>query len=274
MYKIGVSTNGNQPLTDETFRAMAENQIGAIEICLAPEKYKELDYKKIALLSKQYGITLWSYHLPFDPFSELDVSSPDPLIRNHTITYFSELMKKGADIGIATFVVHPSIEPIEDAEREDRLQRAMDTLDRLAETADQCGARIAVEDLPRTCLGHTADDVVQLISANDKLRVCFDTNHLLLDDPYAFMDTLKDRIVTLHISDYDFIDERHWMPGEGKLDWVRIVDGLEKINYQGVWMYEVPLKSGKTVMRSRDLTYRDFYENAMAVLNRKKPPVL
>ena len=107
-----------------------------------------------------------------------------------------------------------------------------------------CGAVIAVEDLPRTCLGNTSDDIRKLISVNDKLRVCFDTNHLLEEDNIEFMKKLADKIITLHISDYDFLNERHWLPGEGKLDWAAMFSTLKEIGYNGVWMYEIKIFAG------------------------------
>ena len=85
-----------------------------------------------------------------------------------------------AHIGIDKFIVHPSAEPIEKDLRSENFKYSMESLDRLAEIAYAEGAVIAVEDLPRTCLGNSADEIGKLISVNDKLRVCFDTNHLLL----------------------------------------------------------------------------------------------
>jgi sugar phosphate isomerase/epimerase len=55
----------------------------------------------------------------------------------------------------------------------------------------------------------------------------------------AFVEAIGSRIITLHVSDYDFIDERHLLPGEGKNDWAAIVDALERADYAGPWMYEV-----------------------------------
>ena len=144
-------------------------------------------------------------------------------------------------------------------------------MDTLAEIAYQNGAYICVEDLPRSCLGNTAEDVLSLLAANDKLKVCFDTNHLLKDDNLNFMDKLANKIVTLHVSDYDFINERHWLPGEGKLEWKPIYDALCEIGYKGPWLYEIGLKCPKTIYRERDLTYADFYENAQTIFAGKQP---
>ena len=153
-------------------------------------------------------------------------------------------------------------EPYTLEEREDRIKYSMESLDSLAEIAHGCGAVIAVEDLPRTCIGNTADEMLRLLSANDKLRVCFDTNHLLIDTNLNFIKKVGHRIVTLHVSDYDFVDEKHWLPGEGVTDFYELYSALKEVGYDGVWLYEIGLKPPKTLFRSRALTFDDFVRNA------------
>ena len=45
--------------------------------------------------------------------------------------------------------------------------------------------------------------------------------------------------MTTHISDHDYENERHWLPGEGKINWNALIGALEKIGYRGVFNYEV-----------------------------------
>ena len=71
------------------------------------------------------------------------------------------------------------------------------------------------------------------------MRVCFDVNHLFHESHKDFIDALGEKIITLHISDYDYEDERHWLPGEGEINWEELVSLLKKINYQGVFMNEI-----------------------------------
>ena len=52
--------------------------------------------------------------------------------------------------------------------------------------------------------------MLELISADERLVICFDTNHLLSEDPVEFIHKCGHKIVTLHVSDYDFIDEKHF----------------------------------------------------------------
>jgi sugar phosphate isomerase/epimerase len=150
------------------------------------------------------------------------------------------------------------------------LAASKNSLNELADFADLKGAVIAVEDLPRTCLGNCADEMLEILEANEKLRVCFDTNHLLKDTNGNFLKKVGDKIVTLHISDYDFVDEKHWLPGEGKVDWVEILEGLKSLGYEGVWMYEVGLGIPRSLTRSRNLTFEDFVRNAKEVFEEKE----
>lgn len=264
MHPIGISSCA-YALTDENFEALKQSGVDAAEVALKLDGQLALDCKEVAALAARHGIRLWSYHLPFSPFRIIDISSTDAEVRKYTLDTLTGLIQKAADAGLDKFVIHASGEPIEDAQREERIKHSMESLDYLAELAAREGAVIAVEDLPRTCLGNTAKELLRLISVNDKLRVCFDTNHLLKEDNVGFVEAVGEKIITLHVSDYDFIDEKHWLPGEGLNDWNAIFAALQKVGYKGAWMYELGRKAPASMPRSRDLTFEDFVRNAREI---------
>lgn len=211
----------------------------------AVEVYSPLlkDADEFVKLSRETGVELWSTHLPFS--GELDISRGDEFAEK-TVESHEEWLRIAANAGFKVAVVHPSAEPIADPDRPARLARSRENLMRLASFAKALGMRLAVEDLPRTCLGHTSDDINFLLCGNPDLGICFDTNHLLMEDNLNFVKRLGSRIITLHVSDYDFIDERHLLPGEGKNNWVGIADALEEAGYNGPWMNELSSKKGYT----------------------------
>ena len=176
MYKIGLSTPSNEELTEELFKSCTEAGISHIEISVSNELSKKLDYEKIKEWADKYGITLWSFHLPFWPFSEIDVSKPE--IADCTVEYLKTYVDKASKIGIDKFIIHASGEPIDECERTVRMETAKKSLATLAEYAKERGALIAVENLPRTCLGRNSSDIKELLSADERLRVCFDTKTL------------------------------------------------------------------------------------------------
>lgn len=273
MYPIGLSSCG-KPVTEELFSHYQKAGLTAIELSLNLEEYDTLPYDRVAAWAKKYEVQLWSLHLPFYPFDVLDISSLNRSLQRATIARLSEIIKRGAAVGIQKFIVHPSGEPIADEEREERLMTAQESLYTLADVAAKGNGILAVENLPRTCLGKNAAEIIRLTEIDPRLGVCFDTNHLLGEEAVSFIHRLGPKIVSTHISDYDFVDERHWLPGEGRLNWTAIVQALSAIDYRGVWMYELGFQAPKTITRSRDLTCEDFVTNANEIFARKKLTVL
>lgn len=273
MYQIGLSTCRGKLLNRETFECFSNAGITSLELSLRDDQYRNIDYNNIEKLSKEYGVNLWSFHLPFTPFDEIDISSMDDNMRIYTVNYLKSLVNQASAHGFHKFIIHPSGEPINE-KREERLNYSKESLYELAEYASSKGAVIAVENLPRTCLGKNSAEIQELISAHNKLCVCFDTNHLLEESSIDFIHRLGQKIITLHISDYDFIDERHWLPGEGKIPWNELYNALNEISYNGVWMYELGFSEPEIITRSRDLTCEDFVRNANEIFDGKKITVL
>lgn len=270
MYGIGLSSCGKK-LDEELFCKYKAAGINYIEISFSDTDAQEtLDLEKIKEYAHKHEIILWSAHLPFGPFSEIDISVPS--LADFTVSYYCGLIEKYAKVGINRFVVHPSGEPIMEEERTERLECAKKSLKKLAEFADKFGGVIAVENLPRTCLGKNSEEIAELISADERLVVCFDTNHLLNEDPIRFVKKMDGKIATIHVSDYDFTDEKHWLPGEGDINWKAMIDALKITGYSGPWLYEVFFECPKTIERPRLLTCEDFAENAKAIFKGESIP--
>ncbi len=267
MYKIGVSTAG-KILNEETFAKIKASGIESIELSYGD--YSNFDFINTKKLAKIYGIELWSLHLPFDPFDKIDPSAIDPEKRKYTFDNFLETIKRTSDIGIDKVIVHASAEPIPEEQRKLRLDSAAEFLSKLADASYKYGVTVAVEDLPRTCIGRNSEEINYLLSANNKLRACFDTNHLLNEKISDFIENVGNKIITLHVSDFDFVNERHWLPGEGDIDWLELAQKLEQVGYNGVWLYELGLGGSNTINR-RVMTYDDLYKNATDILSGIKP---
>ena len=268
--KLALSTNG-AAATRETFIAFRDAGIPAMEISNGQRSAADtIDFPKLKALADEYGIALWSYHLPFAPFKELDPSVP--ALAEETVAYFCSMIDKAAAVGIKVYVVHPSGEPIAEEDRPARIACAQKSLAALAEYAKTKGGVIAVEDLPRTCLGRSSSDILALVSAHPDLRVCFDTNHLLSGPIADFIRACGSKFITTHVSDYDFINERHWLPGEGKIDWKELHDTLLEVGYDGYFLYELGLHgSDWTIDRERALTHADVRRTFDEIMRGDKP---
>ncbi len=270
MYEIGLSTPGF--INEKLFSDMAEAGIKHIEISVNKSQSEKINYDELKAWSEKYGVNLWSFHLPFYPFAEIDISKPD--LAEQSVEYLAGYIKKASKIGIRRYVIHASGEPIDENDRKSRMECAKNSLFKLAEIAKENDSIICVEDLPRTCLGRNSADILELVSAHEGLKVCFDTNHLLDEEISKFIHVVGDKIVTTHISDYDFNNERHWLPGEGDINWQELISSLKDINYSGIWLYEINLDCPWTIKRDRSLIIKDFSDNAKVLFEGKIPAPL
>lgn len=248
MFKVGLSTCG-KIIDEQLFAAYAKQGIDAMEISPNWSDFKHLNYKQLESYAKQYGITLWSIHLPFQVPDPSTTHAPWRLCG---VEYLSEVIRQACDIGIQKLVAHPGMEMSPTDNKAERMECAKDSFNKLADIAAEFGGEICIEDLPRRNLCNCIDEVLELISVNDKLRVCFDTNHLLTEDVVDFVKRVGNKITTLHVSDYDFVDERHWLPGKGIIQWDKLIAALVDAGYNGVWMYEI----------GRSLETTNYVENA------------
>lgn len=235
-WKIGSSVHLNGENNDKIMSAMSEAGIKLMELSTDYNTYfTKINFNDVKISADKYGIELRSVHLPFSV--TWDLSLPDDRA-DKTMECHMTLIPLAAEAGFKIAVVHPSSEPIKDEERPARLVKSKANLTKLAEYAKSYGMKLAVEDLPRTCLGNCSDDMLYLLADNPDLYVCFDLNHSLKQDNTSFINALTGHIITLHVSDYDFIDERHQLPLTGKNDWKSIISALENSGYNGAWLYE------------------------------------
>ncbi len=235
---------GPRAMKTEAFDGLAAAGIRELELssgAVAPF-YTELDFphkaREIASLAESRGVRISSVHLPFGPFAEIDPAAREKSVRDHVVSLQTELLNAAGEAGIGLAVIHPSGEPYREEERAERLELAADTIARVTESAKAAGVTLCLENLPRTCLCRTSDEMLYFLGRIPDLRVVFDTNHSLREDNVHYIRAVGDKIVTLHVSDYDFVDEKHWLPLEGKNDWPAILGALEEVGYAGRFLYE------------------------------------
>lgn len=268
-FKLRIGISSCDKIVDEVlFKDYQSAGITDMEVSNGNQELNGLDFNLIKKWSTDYGVNLWSYHLPFAPNTQICISKKET--EKETVELLSEFIKKGSDIGIDKFVIHPSGEPISDEERPEQMKHSKENLYKLSEVTESCGAILAVEDLPRTCLGRNSAEMLELISVHPNMKICFDTNHLLGEDVVDFIHKVGEKIITVHVSDYDFINERHWLPGEGDVDWQAVYSALNEVGYKGPWLYELGLEPPKTINR-RQLTLADFADNAKTIFAGKAP---
>jgi len=199
---------------------------------------------------------VWSVHLPFS--KELDISVLNDSLRAQNVAYLSKIIKLCNMYKPKKLVLHPSSEPIGDEEREQRMINSIESISILSEAAEKIGAQLCIENLPRTCLGRNSQEIRRLVEKHPNVGVCFDTNHLLGETQHDFIQNVGNKIKTVHVSDYDFVDERHWLPGKGQINWGMLYNDLIKSGYKGVFMFECREVGAKELRESYNYVWKEY----------------
>ncbi len=241
--------------SDARMKELRENDINYMELTggnIAHFEDFDKKAKNIFKTAENNGVKISSVHLPFSPFDKIDPASTDKEKRDNFLKIQSELVKISSDCGAEIAVVHPSGEPYKEENRDEHFKYSVNSIYELHELAKKEGIILAVENLPRTCICRDCKELDKMISEIPDIHFVFDSNHSLIDKNSEIIKTMGERIVALHISDYEFIDEMHLFPGEGKNDWKEIMSCLEQINYTGTWNYEIRQTENKSARLFKD----------------------
>lgn len=241
-YEAGTTTALWKNPTVADFQKAKACGINYVEVALnqcyrgVPEEEQVPRMKALKAMIDSAGIKVWSMHLPFS--RTLDISVLDDEAREKNIRVIARMIEFSAPFGPSRLVLHASSEPIADSIRQQRLLNASHSVAILKECADKIGAQLCVENLPRTCLGNTPEELLKIIEATPGVGICFDTNHYFKGTTEHFMQTAGRHIATIHASDFDLENECHWLPTQGEIAWGTFMYDLEKNGYKGVFMYE------------------------------------
>jgi sugar phosphate isomerase/epimerase len=230
---------------------LAGSSVKAIELWEPDFDKDERHVAEMRRLLAAAGVEVRTVHAAFG--DSLDLSSPNPTVRAAGIQAFRAALDLAVRMQAQIVVAHASAEPIPDEERAARVAEARRSIRTIAEMAGRAGCRIAVELLPRTCLGNTAQELLALLEGVEPSTagVCLDTNHMMADFA-ALPDAVRNlgqRLIALHCSDYDGVDERHWPPLRGIIDWPAFLAALQDVGFPGPLNYEATLDGETPVER-------------------------
>lgn len=202
------------------------------------------------------GLKLNGVHLPFGPFN--NITSYDDGVRAFAVAEFIDMIGI-CDAYKPDFYIFHSMagSPIQGV-REKRKQIIKSTFSEFvsATKSTVCMENMTNLGVPNTCL-----ETIEIVDSVKGGRICFDTNHYLGELPQDAILALGKRIATLHVSDYNFIKEQHLMPMQGKIDWIKLIDALQQVGYNGVFSYELAMSQyGYTYSQIRD-NYLKLFED-------------
>jgi sugar phosphate isomerase/epimerase len=191
-------------------------------------------------LISEGAIRAGSLHLPFG--GGWDISVGDEGERKRVVSGLADLIDRSVEFQSRNLTLHASFEPIPEAERPLRMRAARRSLEALVPFAAARGFRVAVELLPRTCLGRHEDELLSLVDGFDPAAagICFDVNHVMNRQAEIprMIEAMTSRLSLFHISDHDGLDEQHWYPGQGVIPWPAVMRAIRATGLDLILIYE------------------------------------
>lgn len=116
-------------------------------------------------------------------------------------------------------------------------EKGIDSVRRLVEAAERHGVTLAIEN---TRSPQHIQTILEAISS-PFLGLCYDSSHdfLYSPTPISLLETWSSRLQALHLSDTDGKLDRHWLPGEGTVDFESLGPHLAKVEDNVPRMLEV-----------------------------------
>lgn len=186
---------------------------------------------------QENGLKINGIHLPFGRF--IYITSCDEVVRTWCVGEYRDLINV-CDLYKPDFYIFHGKTGVEiEGVREKRKPMLYKTFQEMTEMTK---STVCLENMIPSDDPETSASAIEIIDRVPNGRICADINHFLLEKPEDAILALGRRIATLHVSDNDGINEKHWLPKQGVIDWMKVIGALEKIGYNGVFNYELDMK--------------------------------
>ncbi len=241
-FKNGRFNYGVRDSLEDDIIQLKELGFDCVELLLQP--YCPQDLESIAVkaikICKKHKIKVNSLHMPMS-HEWVDFAYPWERDRVEFAKLFNKFLKKIDKYKITSYIFHPGGHYCHKEEDADKfLEYAIDSFNIIA---DGVKGQVCVENMINSIpIMNSSDKVLKLLNNCKNVKTCVDVNHFLNGEK-AEDAILKygDKVGAIHISDYDYINEKHKMPLDGKIDFMKVIGALEKIGFKNAFNYEVSI---------------------------------
>lgn len=247
--KIALFTAGfsNYPI-ERAFKAAAKNGYDGIEIggfrphAYAPDLAKG-GAAKIRQLSKEYGLPIVSY-APENTGSPYSLVFEDPEMNKESLEYFKLTLDMAKEIG-SEYCMLACNHPGYGRNKEDVKKLFIENMQILTEHAEKIEQTIILEPVTpyEGTIIVTSDDVRwaldQIKSPRFKCMLDLAAPYTYGEPICAYFEKMGSDVKHIHFIDCEKTSEDHLIPGDGEMDFPRIVSYLKEIGYDGYLSLEL-----------------------------------
>lgn len=179
--------------------------------------------------------------------------SLDEVKRRQAVTQIATCFEPLVAVGAEFVVLHPTGYALDytDENRPRVIDQVRRSMAELSTIAADVGIRPAWENLPHHHTARPLHDMTELRSLINEMPanvgLCLDTTHALIagHDPLEQLNIAAHRLLCLHLHDSDGDGDRHWVPGQGIIEWDPFIARLDEMGFTGTRTIEV-ISTNKT----------------------------
>ena len=104
------------------------------------------------------------------------------------------------------------------------IELGLDSMVHLVRRAEEYGVKLAIENT----LNNDIIDMLLSEIPSEKLGLCYDSSHDWIEGQSCggLLKKKKNRLYSTHLSDNDGKEDKHWIPGDGKVGWEKIMPNI------------------------------------------------
>lgn len=188
------------------------------------ETFEGRKKEEVMDLINEIGLEVENIHVPYENAN--DLWSEDDNVRKAIVDKYIEWISDCHNYRIPIMVMHTTKGYFDDIN-----ESGLESLREIVKVAESLGVIVAIEN---TRVDKATGYLLSNIDSKS-LGLCFDSSHAQL---YSYnttdmIDKFGDRIVALHLSDNDGKADRHWLPGEGIIDWDNVMAKFKENGFSG-----------------------------------------
>ena len=194
----------------------------------------------------------------------LSLASTDPDARAHAVSETEKALHIARRIAAGVLVVHLGL-PRTQRGAPDSRAAARRSIEELLRTAEPLGVQIAVEVIPNEL--SRAGSIVHFVESDldSGVGICLDFGHAHLDgDVIDAVETVSEHLITTHLHDNRARTDDHLLPLDGTIDWAGTLLAVQKIGYEGPFMFEIIPQGSTKETLARARTARQRIESLLA----------
>ena len=256
---------------------IAAHGFDAVEVFAVRDHFDYRDRRAAIALAEWLDdtrLTLHSMHAPIAGRyvngswkDGLSLASADEGRRKVAVEETLATLDVAAAVPYSVLVLHCGV-PVPHATADDNHRGSLlRSLEALTPVAAQYGVQLAIEVIPNELSTPSAlVDVIESDIDATVLGICMDVGHArIMGDVVEAIETCSGHVITTHLHDNRGRNDDHLVPGKGVIDWEATTLALQKVGYDGVWMFELAVAAERRVILEMAVKARERFESLLHI---------